>query len=145
MNGEHARVVNARVVSVASQGKDGLDLLKVVGAGADRAGVFAVLGDSCWSPGEEEIRVAANRVRHSPDPGVQPAAVGSQPYPVEPARFRPGVAPARRGVEGSRPVAARRSSRRRRGGSSAGQSKGLIIPRSWVRSPPAPHLLHDSG
>ncbi len=55
MYGEHARVVNARVVSVASRGKDGLDLLKVVGAGADRAGVFAVLGDSWWSTGEEEF------------------------------------------------------------------------------------------
>ncbi len=55
MYGEHARVVNARVVSVASQGKDGLDLLKVVGAGADRAGVFTVLGDPWWSTGEEEF------------------------------------------------------------------------------------------
>jgi len=53
--GEHARVVHALVVSVASQGKDGLDLLKVLGAAADRAGVFAVLGDSLWSPGEEEF------------------------------------------------------------------------------------------
>jgi len=44
-----------RVVSVASQGVDGLDLLKVAGAGAGRAGVFAVLGDSWWSPGEEEF------------------------------------------------------------------------------------------
>ena len=28
-----------------------------------------------------------------------------------------------------------------RGGSSVGQSTGLIIPRSWVRAPPAPHTL----
>ncbi len=53
--GEHSRAVNAGVLSVASQRKDGLDLLKVVGTGADRAGVFAVLGDSCWSPGEDEF------------------------------------------------------------------------------------------
>ena len=48
-----------------SQGKEGLDLLKVVGAGADRAGVFAVLGDSWWSPGEEEFGSLQSRVRHS--------------------------------------------------------------------------------
>ena len=34
------------------------------------------------------------------------------------------------------------ASARIRGGSSAGQSSGLIIRRSWVRAPPAPPELH---
>ncbi len=55
VNARQRDVIRSRVLSVASTRKSGLELIKVVGVGEDTGQTFAVLGESVWSPGEEEL------------------------------------------------------------------------------------------
>jgi hypothetical protein len=55
VNARQRDVIRSRVLSLASQRKSGIDLVRVVGIGEDTGRVFAVLGQSFWSPGEEEL------------------------------------------------------------------------------------------
>jgi hypothetical protein len=55
VNARQRDVIRSRVLSVAGARKSGLELIKVVGIGEDTGRTFAVLGESVWSPGEEEL------------------------------------------------------------------------------------------
>lgn len=55
VNARQRDVIRARVLSVASGRKAGLELIKVVGVGEDTGHIFAMLGESWWAPGQEEL------------------------------------------------------------------------------------------
>ena len=55
VNARQRDVIRARVLSLATARKAGLELVKVVGVGVDTGRVFAVLGESWWAPGQEEL------------------------------------------------------------------------------------------